>query len=91
MIFEKEEASADVFGNEPSVEVPTVEESQEYNSNSNENQNVEENPPAESEEDFVGDQSGRTTRYWDCCKPSCSWNGKSSGQSSSGHLLEKWR
>ncbi|KAE9547468.1 hypothetical protein FO519_009318, partial [Halicephalobus sp. NKZ332] len=22
--------------------------------------------------------SGKTTRYWDCCKPSCSWNGKSS-------------
>ena len=22
--------------------------------------------------------SGVTTRYWDCCKPSCSWNGKSS-------------
>jgi hypothetical protein len=20
--------------------------------------------------------SGRTTRYWDCCKPSCSWSGK---------------
>ncbi|TFK99649.1 glycoside hydrolase [Pterulicium gracile] len=20
--------------------------------------------------------SGRTTRYWDCCKPSCSWNDK---------------
>lgn len=19
---------------------------------------------------------GKTTRYWDCCKPSCSWNGK---------------
>ncbi|XP_037048585.1 endoglucanase-like, partial [Bradysia coprophila] len=23
-------------------------------------------------------QSGRSTRYWDCCKPSCSWNGKAS-------------
>ncbi|KAJ6643399.1 Endoglucanase [Pseudolycoriella hygida] len=23
---------------------------------------------------FLG--SGRSTRYWDCCKPSCSWNGK---------------
>ena len=21
---------------------------------------------------------GKTTRYWDCCKPSCSWNGKAS-------------
>ncbi|MCJ1361767.1 hypothetical protein MMC16_000867 [Acarospora aff. strigata] len=20
--------------------------------------------------------SGRTTRYWDCCKPSCAWSGK---------------
>ncbi|RYO81950.1 hypothetical protein DL762_006854 [Monosporascus cannonballus] len=20
--------------------------------------------------------TGRTTRYWDCCKPSCSWSGK---------------
>jgi len=20
--------------------------------------------------------SGKTTRYWDCCKPSCSWDGK---------------
>jgi hypothetical protein len=20
--------------------------------------------------------TGQTTRYWDCCKPSCSWNGK---------------
>ena len=19
---------------------------------------------------------GKTTRYWDCCKPSCSWSGK---------------
>jgi len=23
-----------------------------------------------------GTKSGKTTRYWDCCKPSCSWNGK---------------
>ncbi|XP_055354488.1 uncharacterized protein LOC129600111 isoform X2 [Paramacrobiotus metropolitanus] len=23
-----------------------------------------------------GTQTGKTTRYWDCCKPSCSWNGK---------------
>lgn len=23
-------------------------------------------------------QSGKTTRYWDCCKPSCSWSGKAS-------------
>lgn len=22
--------------------------------------------------------SGQTTRYWDCCKPSCSWSGKAS-------------
>jgi hypothetical protein len=22
--------------------------------------------------------SGKTTRYWDCCKPSCSWSGKAS-------------
>ena len=21
-------------------------------------------------------QSGQTTRYWDCCKPSCAWSGK---------------
>lgn len=21
-------------------------------------------------------QYGKTTRYWDCCKPSCAWNGK---------------
>jgi len=21
-------------------------------------------------------QSGKTTRYWDCCKPSCAWGGK---------------
>ncbi|KAH8822745.1 glycoside hydrolase family 45 protein [Flagelloscypha sp. PMI_526] len=21
-------------------------------------------------------QMGRTTRYWDCCKPSCAWHGK---------------
>lgn len=21
-------------------------------------------------------QSGVTTRYWDCCKPSCGWSGK---------------
>lgn len=20
--------------------------------------------------------SGKTTRYWDCCKPSCAWSGK---------------
>ena len=24
-------------------------------------------------------QAGTTTRYWDCCKPSCSWPGKVSG------------
>jgi len=24
--------------------------------------------------------SGRTTRYWDCCKPSCSWAGKVRGR-----------
>lgn len=24
--------------------------------------------------------SGRTTRYWDCCKPSCSWAGKVAGK-----------
>jgi hypothetical protein len=24
--------------------------------------------------------SGRTTRYWDCCKPSCSWSNKVSGK-----------
>ncbi|KAL1695268.1 glycoside hydrolase family 45 protein [Schizophyllum commune] len=23
-------------------------------------------------------QSGQTTRYWDCCKPSCAWSGKAS-------------
>lgn len=23
-------------------------------------------------------KSGRSTRYWDCCKPSCAWNGKAS-------------
>ncbi|KAK4155539.1 glycoside hydrolase [Chaetomidium leptoderma] len=23
-------------------------------------------------------QSGQTTRYWDCCKPSCAWPGKGS-------------
>ncbi len=22
--------------------------------------------------------SGTTTRYWDCCKPSCAWSGKAS-------------
>ncbi|CAF3545538.1 unnamed protein product [Rotaria sp. Silwood1] len=26
--------------------------------------------------------SGITTRYWDCCKPSCSWSGKVSGSNS---------
>ncbi|CAF1292597.1 unnamed protein product [Rotaria sordida] len=26
--------------------------------------------------------SGTTTRYWDCCKPSCSWSGKVSGSNS---------
>ena len=25
-----------------------------------------------------GRQSGVTTRYWDCCKPSCGWPGKAS-------------
>jgi len=24
--------------------------------------------------------AGNTTRYWDCCKPSCSWSGKVSGK-----------
>ncbi|KAF9024243.1 glycoside hydrolase family 45 protein [Hymenopellis radicata] len=23
-------------------------------------------------------QTGQTTRYWDCCKPSCAWSGKAS-------------
>jgi len=27
---------------------------------------------------LVESQSGQTTRYWDCCKPSCAWSGKSS-------------
>lgn len=22
--------------------------------------------------------TGQTTRYWDCCKPSCAWSGKAS-------------
>lgn len=22
--------------------------------------------------------SGKSTRYWDCCKPSCAWSGKAS-------------
>jgi hypothetical protein len=26
----------------------------------------------------VNSQSGVTTRYWDCCKPSCAWPGKAS-------------
>lgn len=24
----------------------------------------------------TGTRSGKTTRYWDCCKPSCAWSGK---------------
>ncbi|TGO81021.1 hypothetical protein BPOR_1419g00010 [Botrytis porri] len=28
--------------------------------------------------------SGTTTRYWDCCKPSCAWPGKTTLQSGSG-------
>src|SRR3954470_7275941 len=24
----------------------------------------------------LGRGSGATTRYWDCCKPSCAWRGK---------------
>ncbi len=27
-----------------------------------------------------GAAAGRTTRYWDCCKPSCSWRGKVAGK-----------
>jgi hypothetical protein len=23
-------------------------------------------------------KTGKTTRYWDCCKPSCGWSGKAS-------------
>jgi hypothetical protein len=30
----------------------------------------------------VNQQSGVTTRYWDCCKPSCGWSGKASVTSS---------
>ncbi|KDQ31420.1 glycoside hydrolase family 45 protein [Pleurotus ostreatus PC15] len=26
----------------------------------------------------LAQQTGKTTRYWDCCKPSCSWSGKAS-------------
>jgi len=26
---------------------------------------------------LAASQSGQTTRYWDCCKPSCAWSGKS--------------
>jgi hypothetical protein len=29
-------------------------------------------------------QPGKTTRYWDCCKPSCAWTGKASYKD--GHL-----
>ncbi|ESZ97378.1 hypothetical protein SBOR_2262 [Sclerotinia borealis F-4128] len=28
--------------------------------------------------------SGTTTRYWDCCKPSCAWDGKATLESGSG-------
>ncbi|TEY65574.1 hypothetical protein BOTCAL_0138g00160 [Botryotinia calthae] len=28
--------------------------------------------------------SGTTTRYWDCCKPSCAWSGKATLESGSG-------
>ncbi|PQE16309.1 glycoside hydrolase family 45 protein [Rutstroemia sp. NJR-2017a WRK4] len=28
--------------------------------------------------------SGKTTRYWDCCKPSCAWSGKASLAAGSG-------
>ncbi|KAF7436195.1 hypothetical protein PC9H_003021 [Pleurotus ostreatus] len=26
----------------------------------------------------LAQQTGQTTRYWDCCKPSCAWSGKAS-------------
>ncbi|KAF4606139.1 hypothetical protein EYR38_000184 [Pleurotus pulmonarius] len=37
----------------------------------------------------LAQQTGKTTRYWDCCKPSCSWSGKASlhGFTSSAQLL----
>ncbi|KAI1813671.1 glycoside hydrolase family 45 protein [Poronia punctata] len=25
---------------------------------------------------YAAEGSGQTTRYWDCCKPSCAWSGK---------------
>ncbi|KAJ3038346.1 hypothetical protein HDV00_000767 [Rhizophlyctis rosea] len=33
-------------------------------------------PSTTSSAPQAGGTSGTTTRYWDCCKPSCSWNGK---------------
>jgi hypothetical protein len=40
-------------------------------------------------------EAGKTTRYWDCCKPSCSWAGKASYRThpvntcqKDGHTLE---
>ncbi len=29
----------------------------------------------------VAQSTGKTTRYWDCCKPSCAWPGKSTSSS----------
>ncbi|ORX52607.1 hypothetical protein BCR36DRAFT_582546 [Piromyces finnis] len=45
-------------------------------SNNNNNNNNNSNIPASKPVVSSGKKNGKTTRYWDCCKPSCSWNGK---------------
>jgi len=37
----------------------------------------------------AGNQSGQTTQYWDACKPSCSWGGKSGLQANSCDISGK--
>jgi len=44
-----------------------------WNNNNNNNNNNNSRPVISS-----GKRTGKTTRYWDCCKPSCSWSGKAS-------------
>jgi len=53
-----------------------------WNNNNNNNwNNNNNNSNASSSQPRVissGKRTGKTTRYWDCCKPSCSWSGKAS-------------
>jgi hypothetical protein len=47
-----------------------------WNNNNNNNNWNNNNNSSSNYTPSGGKKRGKTTRYWDCCKPSCSWSGK---------------